>query len=113
MPGSRELAQRYAAASRKRKRRTVSRAPSQGAPLSPPDAGLEVGAQSPPTSAREASAPRVPGLAPRVQRPKATPRKSFAESAADYVYVSRDLLRVAVVAGLLLALLIVLWFVVS
>jgi hypothetical protein len=115
MPPRRDLADRYAAASRRKKRRPVTRppaaAPRPETPVAEPEEQEEEAAveQTVVLPARES---RSAASAPRVQRGRSLPRRTFAEYRAEYAYVARDLRRVVLVAGILLALLIVLDFVI-
>jgi hypothetical protein len=115
MPGRRDLADRYAAAGRRKKRRPVTRplttAPRPETPVAETDEQNEDAAveQTVILPARES---RSAASAPRVQRGRSVPRRTFAEYRAEYAYVARDLRRVVLVAGVLLALLIVLDFII-
>jgi hypothetical protein len=112
MPSSREMAQRYAAASKRKKRR-------EGGPrvIIRSAAGVEESAGDADT-AQEASPvsealapPRSSAAGPRVTRARPAVRRTAAEADQDYTYVPGDLRRVAFVAGGLLVALIVLAFV--
>jgi len=111
MPSGRELAQRYAAASRKKKRRAVARGVAGPAPAeSAPSGATELGeALVEPTMARDS---RATSGAPRVQRNRAIARRAFADYREEYAYVPKDLRRVALVFGILLLALIILSFIV-
>src|SRR5262245_23364812 len=102
MPTSRELAQRYAAASRKKRRRQAAR-PAASAAAAPAPAAPEGMMEA--AAPESAPAPRAASLAPRVPRAKAVARRPFGEYREEYRYVGRDLRRVGMVAGSLLALL--------
>lgn len=119
MPRSdRGVAQRYA--SKKRKKRTAPGRPSAAvadpgrvAPIATFDTE-EAEETPPPPSAPVRTRPAVritTGLAAEARR--TAPRRTFASYAEEYRYVGRDLRRVALVAGGLLLVLIVLSFFIS
>jgi hypothetical protein len=99
---SRGVAQRYAASAARRKRRPPVR-PNFSLPAAAP------GDVAPTTAPLEAPA-RERAEAARPARAKAPTRRPFSEYAAEYRYVLGDLRRIALVAGSLLLVLIVLSF---
>jgi hypothetical protein len=110
MPTSREMAQRYAAASRRKKRRdggprvVIRPAEDAGETVEDADAtGV--------TTVTTEPQPRDLSSAPRVTRSRGPARRTLPEYIQDYSYIARDLRRVAMVAGGLLVLLLVLAFV--
>jgi len=107
MPTSREMAQRYAAASKRKKRR-------DGGPrvIIRSDAGVEEMLADPAElveAERPAeSQPREVAAGPRVVRARTAVRRVAPEYVQDYSYVRGDLRRVVMVSGGLLIFLIVL-----
>ena len=108
----RGVAQRYA--SRKRKKRVApARTPTAVADarkVAQPTAELEEGGTAVVTPIRQQSRPpvRITRAGSPVQR--VAPARTFASYAGEYRYVARDLRRVALVAGGLLLVLVVLSF---
>jgi hypothetical protein len=110
MPTSREQAQRYAEASRRKKRRGAG--PRVVLQKETADAVvLEEAASAADPSETTIRTRRVSTLQPRVQRSRPAVRRPFSDYRAEYSYVARDLRRVVIVSTLLLAALIVLYFV--
>lgn len=107
----RGMAQRYA--SRKRKRRAVPTRPSAAVaePIRAPsaDGDFDDAGEAPAAVLPRTSRVRI-APAPVAEHRRAAPRRTFASYGSEYGYVANDLRRVALVAGGLLLVLIVLSF---
>ncbi|MBI4493628.1 MAG: hypothetical protein HY690_12630 [Chloroflexi bacterium] len=101
--GNRAVAQRYAAAAKKR-RKSIQHVPSL------PPSPREESASAPATPAAPARAASPVAVRPQPTRAAAT-RRSFADYAEQYRYVWKDLRRIALLVGALLLGLILLSFV--
>ena len=102
----RGVAQRYAA--RKRKKRASGRLFAVASPVRPVPTGAAVAsADAPPASSQPETAAPAPARLADSPRPAGRPFSAYAQ---QYRYVFSDLRRVALVAGSLLAALIVLSF---
>jgi|GEM_PF-2873552 hypothetical protein len=110
MPSSRQLAQRYAAASRKKKRVTPRRVSAPAPGESPAEAAAVEAAEERTVITPAPPEPRVSAATVRSQRARPVVRRTFADYREEYRYVARDLRRVALVAGGLLVVLLVLHF---